>query len=159
KGKEREANPIPVYTHGSKIRSLAKVQSIVVGSSQNLHEDNVMIDVPAKKRRQRYDQFHDVDNTIIIPDEEPEQQVGLSDEFGEEEDSWSVDDELALDDDEPLFNDDEILIELFATPDVDSHQFEEFPSTAYMARKLLGIRKKSKTFATCLDCNKLYDIT
>ena len=28
-----------------------------------------------------------------------------------------------------------------------------------MARKLLGIRKKSKTFATCPDCNKLYDIT
>jgi len=27
-----------------------------------------------------------------------------------------------------------------------------------MARKLLNIRKKSKSFAVCANCNKLYDI-
>ena len=36
-------------------------------------------------------------------------------------------------------------------------RFKEFPSSAYMARKLLDIKKKSKTFAVCTDCNKLYD--
>ncbi|CAB4410094.1 unnamed protein product [Rhizophagus irregularis] len=41
--------------------------------------------------------------------------------------------------------------------DVDSNRFEKFPSTIYMARKLLEIKKKSKTFSTCPDCNKLYD--
>lgn len=42
--------------------------------------------------------------------------------------------------------------------DIDSHRFKKFPPTAYMARKALDIRKKSKTFATCTDCNKLYNI-
>ena len=41
--------------------------------------------------------------------------------------------------------------------DVDSQRFEKFPSTAYMARKLLEIRKKTKSFAVCPNCNKLYD--
>ena len=27
-----------------------------------------------------------------------------------------------------------------------------------MARKLLEIKKKTKTFATCTECNKLYNI-
>ncbi|CAG8694896.1 13585_t:CDS:2, partial [Funneliformis caledonium] len=40
---------------------------------------------------------------------------------------------------------------------VDSHQFKEFPSTAYMAKKLLDIKKESKTFTVYPDCNKLYD--
>ena len=42
--------------------------------------------------------------------------------------------------------------------DINTKRFENFPSTAYMARKLLDIKKKSKTFATCTDCNKLYNI-
>ena len=42
--------------------------------------------------------------------------------------------------------------------DIDSNRFKEFPSTAYMARKLLEIKKKTKTFATCTECNKLYNI-
>ncbi|CAB4439789.1 unnamed protein product [Rhizophagus irregularis] len=35
--------------------------------------------------------------------------------------------------------------------DIDSHRFKKFPSTAYMARKALDIRKKSKTFATSVN--------
>ncbi|PKY58706.1 hypothetical protein RhiirA4_480842 [Rhizophagus irregularis] len=46
----------------------------------------------------------------------------------------------------------------FLLKDIDSHRFKKFPLTAYMARKALDIRKKSKTFATCTDCNKLYNI-
>ena len=42
--------------------------------------------------------------------------------------------------------------------DVNKNRFENFPSTAYMARKLLEIKKRPKTFATCTDCNKLYNI-
>jgi hypothetical protein len=42
--------------------------------------------------------------------------------------------------------------------DADTNRFDKFPSTAYMARKLLEIKKKSKNFATCTDCNKLYNI-
>src|SRR6266498_3737717 len=41
--------------------------------------------------------------------------------------------------------------------DVNLNRFKKFPSTAYMARRLLEIKKKSKTFAACPDCNKLYD--
>ena len=41
---------------------------------------------------------------------------------------------------------------------VDSNRFGDFPSTAYMARKLLEIKKKLIKFAACPDCNKLYDI-
>ena len=42
--------------------------------------------------------------------------------------------------------------------DIDLNRFKEFPSTVYMARKLLEIKKKTKTFATCTECNKLYNI-
>lgn len=42
--------------------------------------------------------------------------------------------------------------------DVDAYRFKDFPSTAYKAKKLLEINKKTKTFATCPSCNKLYDI-
>ncbi|CAG8744080.1 2790_t:CDS:2, partial [Funneliformis caledonium] len=31
--------------------------------------------------------------------------------------------------------------------DVNSQRFKKFPSTIYMARKLLEVRKKSKTYA------------
>jgi hypothetical protein len=41
--------------------------------------------------------------------------------------------------------------------DVDLNRFENFPSTAYMARKVLDIKKRSITFASCTDCNKLYN--
>jgi len=40
---------------------------------------------------------------------------------------------------------------------VDSHRFKNFPSTSYMARKLLEIKKNYKSFAVCSDCNKLYN--
>jgi hypothetical protein len=36
---------------------------------------------------------------------------------------------------------------------------KDFSQTIYKARKILDIKKKSKTFAICTDCNKLYDIT
>ena len=42
--------------------------------------------------------------------------------------------------------------------DADANRFNGFPSTAYMARKSLEIKKKSKNFAVCTDCNKLYNI-
>ena len=43
--------------------------------------------------------------------------------------------------------------------DINATRFKEFPSTAYMARKLLDITKRSKTFVACTDCNKLYNPT
>src|SRR5947208_17146159 len=43
--------------------------------------------------------------------------------------------------------------------DINTTRFKEFPSTAYMPRKLLDITKKSKTFVACTDCNKLYNPT
>jgi len=43
--------------------------------------------------------------------------------------------------------------------DINITRFKEFPSTAYMARKLLDITKRSKTFVACTDCNKLYNPT
>ena len=42
--------------------------------------------------------------------------------------------------------------------DVDANRFNKFPSSAHVVRKLLGIKKKSKTYASCTDCNKLYEI-
>jgi hypothetical protein len=42
--------------------------------------------------------------------------------------------------------------------DANLHQFKKFPPTVYKARKILDIKKKSKTFAVCTDYNKLYDI-
>ena len=43
--------------------------------------------------------------------------------------------------------------------DINTTRFKEFPSTAYMAKKLLDITKRSKTFVACTDCNKLYNPT
>jgi hypothetical protein len=40
---------------------------------------------------------------------------------------------------------------------IDPIRFKEFPSTEYMARKLLDIKRISKVFAVCTDCNKLYN--
>lgn len=41
--------------------------------------------------------------------------------------------------------------------DTDSHHFEGFPSSAYIARKLLGIRKIRK-YIVCPECHKNYDL-
>ncbi|CAG8720782.1 239_t:CDS:1, partial [Funneliformis caledonium] len=61
------------------------------------------------------------------------QQIGSYDEFENKEGSQSVNVELALDDDGPLFSDDEILIELFATPGVDiNYDFDQEDSTMNM---------------------------
>ena len=42
--------------------------------------------------------------------------------------------------------------------DINLNRFKEFPLTTFIARKLLEIKKKTKTFATCTECNKLYNI-
>ncbi|CAG8631661.1 13903_t:CDS:2 [Funneliformis caledonium] len=42
--------------------------------------------------------------------------------------------------------------------DIDLNQFKDFPPTAYKAKKLLEIKKLTKTFTTCPHCNKLYNI-
>ncbi|CAG8539277.1 7530_t:CDS:2 [Funneliformis caledonium] len=42
--------------------------------------------------------------------------------------------------------------------DINSNQFKEFSLTVYMTRKLLNIKKKSKTYAVCPKCDKLYNI-
>ncbi|CAG8544835.1 12208_t:CDS:2 [Funneliformis caledonium] len=99
----------------------------MVSSSQNLREDNVIINNNQEQSDDeffimKYNQFHKINNiinTIIVIDEKPKQQVDSSDEFEDEEGSQSVNDELALDDDRPLFSDDEIPIELFVTSGVD----------------------------------------
>jgi hypothetical protein len=41
--------------------------------------------------------------------------------------------------------------------DANKNRFEGFPSSAYMARKLMGIDKKSKSYVVCPSCNKLFD--
>ncbi|CAG8675098.1 8018_t:CDS:2 [Funneliformis caledonium] len=175
-----------------------EIQSMDIDSSQNLHEDDAIID-------NDYDQSDEksfIKNLASVKkNEEPKQ----DDSFSDEESSRSFDDNQTLDDE--LFSDDD---ELFATPvnldyysdqdnsimnisktnswilwifkfqekfklpnvlinsligffslvlkDIDLYWFKEFSSTIYMARKLLNIRKKSKSFVTCTDCNKLYDI-
>ena len=43
--------------------------------------------------------------------------------------------------------------------DADRTRFQEFPTTSYMAQKLLGIKKQSKTYAVCPDCNKLFKMS
>ena len=42
--------------------------------------------------------------------------------------------------------------------DADQSRFEKFPTSSYMAKKLLGIVKQEKTYAVCPDCNALYKV-
>ena len=42
--------------------------------------------------------------------------------------------------------------------DVDQKRFQNFPSSSYLAKKLLQISKGTKTYAVCPKCNKLYKI-
>ncbi|CAB5393701.1 unnamed protein product [Rhizophagus irregularis] len=43
--------------------------------------------------------------------------------------------------------------------EIDKNRFENFPSSAYMAKKLMGFIKKSNTYAVCPQCNKLFNPT
>lgn len=53
------------------------------------------------------------------------------------------------------------LIQFFklVLSDVDKNRFKELPSSAYMAKKLMGFVKKSRTYAVCPSCNKLFNPT
>jgi hypothetical protein len=42
--------------------------------------------------------------------------------------------------------------------DANRRRFEDFPTSAYMARKLLGIGKQEKIYAVCPSCNTLYKV-
>ena len=42
---------------------------------------------------------------------------------------------------------------------INTNRFKDFPSTVFMIRKALAIRKKLKLFAACVNCDKLYDLT
>ena len=42
--------------------------------------------------------------------------------------------------------------------DANYEKFKDFPTSAYTAKKLLGIGKQDKTYAVCPDCNALYNI-
>jgi hypothetical protein len=42
--------------------------------------------------------------------------------------------------------------------DADQRQFENFPTSSYMAKKLLKIIKQKKTYAVCPDCDTLYKV-
>jgi hypothetical protein len=42
--------------------------------------------------------------------------------------------------------------------DADRSRFENFPTSSYMAKKLLGINKREKTYAVCSECNTLYKV-
>lgn len=223
--KEKVSDQVPANSKKHSRPVPIEIQPIVADSSQNIRDDDIeMIDtnhdrsgeefftsehIEIRKKRRRYDRYQKTcDHTIINPDEEPEQESSSSDEEGSH---LSDDDYPAVDDEELIFDEDEVPVELFTTPnlnydsdqeypnmkmntsdswillwifkyqerfklpdvainsligffslvlkDVDSNRFENFPSTAYMARKLLKIKKNSKSFATCPDCNKLYDIT
>jgi len=46
-----------------------------------------------------------------------------------------------------------------ALSDANQSRFEGFPTSSYMARKLLGIVKQEKTYAVCPDCNALYKVS
>src|ERR1700722_12613461 len=41
----------------------------------------------------------------------------------------------------------------------DQRRFKDFPSSLYTASNLLQIGNQSKTYAICLSCNTLYNIT
>ena len=43
--------------------------------------------------------------------------------------------------------------------DVDKNRFENFPPSAHMAKKLMGLFRKSKVYAVCPECNKLFNPT
>ncbi|CAB5371254.1 unnamed protein product [Rhizophagus irregularis] len=43
--------------------------------------------------------------------------------------------------------------------DTDQTRFENFPTSFYMAKKLLGINKRDRTCAVCPECNTLYKIS
>ncbi|PKK66914.1 hypothetical protein RhiirC2_770488 [Rhizophagus irregularis] len=43
--------------------------------------------------------------------------------------------------------------------EIDKNRFENFPSSPYMAKKLMGFIKKSNTYAVCPQCNKLFNPT
>ena len=42
--------------------------------------------------------------------------------------------------------------------DINRKTFKDFPTSAYMARKLLGIGKQEKIYAVCPSCNALYNV-
>ncbi|GET03830.1 hypothetical protein RCL2_003014600 [Rhizophagus clarus] len=42
--------------------------------------------------------------------------------------------------------------------DADQSHFENFPTSSYIAKKLLRIVKQEKTYAVCPDCNTLYKV-
>ncbi|CAB4434339.1 unnamed protein product [Rhizophagus irregularis] len=126
--------------------------------------------------------------TIIPDEEPEQQVDSSGDEEGswqilaDDDVEYSEDDELFLDDNNGMFtapasnydydsNQDNmdmdvddlwILLWIFKFQErcqlPNSHRFKKFPPTVYKARKILDIKKKSKTFAICTDCNKLYDI-
>ncbi|PKY24949.1 hypothetical protein RhiirB3_439698 [Rhizophagus irregularis] len=43
--------------------------------------------------------------------------------------------------------------------DTDQTRFENFPTSFYMAKKLLGINKRNRTCVVCPECNTLYKIS
>jgi hypothetical protein len=55
----------------------------------------------------------------------------------------------------------DVLIQFFKLVllDIDKNRFEKFPSSAYMAKKLMGFAEKSKNYIVCPNCNKLFNPT
>ena len=43
--------------------------------------------------------------------------------------------------------------------DADRSRFKDFPTSSYMAKKMIGIDKQAKIYAVCPDCNTLYKIS
>ncbi|EXX51275.1 uncharacterized protein OCT59_008989 [Rhizophagus irregularis] len=136
-------------------------------SDEDFHNQNP---TNVRKKRRRYDRYQkNYDHTTIIPENELEQEVSSSDGEGSH---LFNDDDAARDNDQehPNMNvnmsDSWILLWIFkyqerfkltdvainsltgffalVLKDVDSNRFEKFPSTIYMARKLLEIKKSQK---------------
>ena len=55
----------------------------------------------------------------------------------------------------------DLLIKFFnmVLLDADWLHFEDFPTSSFMAKKMLGIDKQAKIYAVCPDCDTLYKIS
>ncbi|PKY56713.1 hypothetical protein RhiirA4_428451 [Rhizophagus irregularis] len=149
-------------------------QSHNIPTIENDHlisDDEDLEPVVVKKKRRRNDQNYQFETDPFVNEEEV---------LGDDPEIDNSDFENLNNNTKLKFNDSWILLwifkyqERFKLPDVainsligffnlvlkdaDLQRFDKFPPTAHIARKFLEIKKKSKTYAVCPECNKLYNI-
>ncbi|CAG8694651.1 6420_t:CDS:2 [Funneliformis caledonium] len=134
-----------------------------------------------KKKRKRIDHYRKPNEEIIDSNQSYNSSSDKEDSVNEDLVDEKIDEKYMLNEDVPVdlftapnFDDFDDGPKRFQLPDIalnalirffdlvlkdaNSQRFKNFPSTAYMTRKLFDIKKKSKIFAVCPDCNKLYNI-